>query len=495
MKTVLRSMNLGSSVAEFDNSLEQYFVENEAFYALIGDQADIVAGDKGTGKSALYRIIQKRYAEIEELAGVDIVSGFNPVGSPIFQRLVQQPAMTEGQYSSVWKTYFLSLLGNWLLTSYPDNNSENFKSLDRLLRETGLRSKDNKPETIFGKIAGFVQRVLIPQTAEVEMTISETGLPIVTPKLTFGKTKDDDTAEEVRHEEALALLNSCLEETGRSAWIVMDRLDEAFQGFPNVEVPALRALFRTYLDLFAFSHFRLKLFVRRDLFRKIIAGGFVNLSHINARKIEILWDDADLMNLLCRRARDNHQLIKHIGAEDSSDEDLFYKLFPPKVDQAARKPTTWKWMLARIKDGNEIKPPRNLIDLATFAQEEQARMEARTPRQYTGTEPLMTADAVRKSQERLSAQRVTDTLLAEAGPVISPLIEKFRRSKAEHNLETLKGVLGLTDAPLKDAVQQLTEVGFLEELKSTWKVPMLYRDGLDITQGKAFSNEVEDEDE
>jgi hypothetical protein len=53
---------------------------------------------------------------------------------------------------------------------------------------------------------------------------------------------------------------------------------------------------------------RPKIFVRQDLFRKIIQGGFVNLTHVNARKIEIAWDEDDLMNLLCRRIRENQKV-------------------------------------------------------------------------------------------------------------------------------------------------------------------------------------------
>jgi hypothetical protein len=32
-------------------------------------------------------------------------------------------------------------------------------------------------------------------------------------------------------------------------------------------------------------------------------------------------------------------------------------------------------------------------------------------------------------------------------------------------------------------------MGFLEEIGGSYKVPMLYRDGREITQGKAFSSE------
>ncbi len=67
MKEVLRPLDLGNSVAEFDDSLEKYFVENEAFHALVNGKVDVVAGDKGTGKTALYRILKKRYGSLPEL--------------------------------------------------------------------------------------------------------------------------------------------------------------------------------------------------------------------------------------------------------------------------------------------------------------------------------------------------------------------------------------------------------------------------------------------
>lgn len=487
VKEVLRELDLGSSVAEFDNSLEKYFVENEAFNALISNRADIIAGDKGTGKTAVYRILRKRYASMKVLEGVEVLEGFNPAGNPIFQRLVQQQVLTEGQYASVWKAYILSLVGNWLIAIVGSEYTENVVKLNAMLESAGLRSKDEKAETVFGRIVNAVQSALKrTAAAEVEFTFSESGIPIVKPRVEFGETEDNEQVAEVSHEAALALLNTCLEEFGYTVWIALDRLDEAFQGFPDVEIPALRALFRTYLDLLAFDRFRLKIFVRRDLFRKIIGAGFVNLTHINARKTEIVWDDGDLLNLLAQRVRDNEKFAQIVGLDNLTDEEIFYRIFPEKVDQAERKPTTFNWMMSRIRDANNVKPPRNLIDLANYAREKQIQIDSRSPAQYQSGAALVHADAIRGAQERLSEQRVTDTLFAEAGEDISSLISKFRRAKAEHNISTLEATLGLHGDRLNAAVQQLMEVGFLEELRNTWKIPMLYRDGLDITQGKAF---------
>ena len=84
---ILQDLDLGNSVAEFDTALEKYFVETHIFRQLIRDEADIVAGDKGTGKTALFRILNDRYTAINELSDIEVVPAFNPTGNPVFQRL------------------------------------------------------------------------------------------------------------------------------------------------------------------------------------------------------------------------------------------------------------------------------------------------------------------------------------------------------------------------------------------------------------------------
>ena len=353
VKDILQTLNLGSSVAEHDDALEAYFIETDTFDALVEDRRDTIAGDKGTGKTALYRILQKRYPTL--LDDVEVLAGFNPAGAPVFQRLTEGEPFEEGQYVTIWKAYVLSLVGNWVLQINEGAFTDKMEELDDLLERTGLSSADDSPGTVFSQIVNLVRRLMNPKGVEVSATITPDGLPIVTPRVEFGDGNDHDL---VRHDDALRLLNDVLEEVGYSVWVVLDRLDEAFQGFPESEVPALRALLRTYLDLSEFDRLTLKLFVRKDLFRRIIEGGFVNLTHVNARKVEIVWDEEDLFNLLCRRLRENVEFIGAMGlSQDAANETIFDAVFPRQVDQGSRRPTTWNWMLARIRDGNGITPP------------------------------------------------------------------------------------------------------------------------------------------
>jgi hypothetical protein len=482
VKAVLRELDPGSSVAEYDTALQRYFVETQTFRDLLSGNYDVVAGDKGTGKTALYRILKEQSQEFAELAGIDIVPAFNPAGTPIFQRLAESETLSESAYISFWKAYLLALVGNWILGISDGYFDSDASRLHDLLTRTGLRSLDATPHTVFAQLINRVKRLLGRTSAvETKASVDPNGIPIIGARLEFS---DDETFEKLsRHDEALRLLNRILESWDTTAWIVLDRLDEAFQSQPTLETPALRALLRTYLDFNEFSRMRIKLFVRKDLFGRITAGGFVNLTHINAKKIEITWDEEDLRSLLQKRLTGNSKFVSSIAVDPNDGDAIFDAIFPRQVEPGPRKPTTWTWMMGRIRDGNDVKPPRNLIDLVVKSKDTQLRREERAPRQYVSGSPLIEADALKRGLGSLSNQRVEDTLLAEAGDAAND-IELFRRGKAEHNAESLGKVLG---ERWEEKVGLLQQLGFLEAIGSNYKIPMIYRSGLEITQGKAFA--------
>ena len=147
-------------------------------------------------------------------------------------------------------------------------------------------------------------------------------------------------------------------------------------------------------------------------------------------------------------------------------------------------------MMGRIRDGNDVRPPRNLIDLVKHSLNEAIRRQERNPTDYVEGVPLIPSESLKRGLSILSKARVEDTLLAEAGAQAA-FIERFRGSKATHNYSSLAVSLRLNGDELEKVVRFLKEIGFLESSGSLFKIPMLYRDGLGIKQGKAF---VEGED-
>lgn len=479
---VLKMLELGSSVAEFDSDLESYFVETQPFRELIRGQRDIIAGDKGTGKTAIFKVIHSTYANITELKGTIVVPAFNLRGNPIFQELAKMKVFDEEEYNKLWKAFILSLVGNWILKHNRYRAKSKLAILDQLLRGLDLRSDADGVQPIFQKVIGRIGSLFDWKSIEMEISVQEGGFSFI-PKAELDKDPKA-AAKSVGVEAALRLLNDCLEELDKSVWVAMDRLDEAFQGYPDTEIPALRALLRSYLDMEEFDRIKLKLFVRRDLFSRVIEGGFVNLTHINARKAEVIWDEEDLLTLLCRRIRKNERFCEEMELNGLTDRELFDRIFPKQVDQGKRKPDTWVWIMGRIEDGNGVKPPRNLIDLVTMARDAQLRKEDREPRRMHDAEDILEPEALRKALVVLSETRVNDTLLAEAKHQ-APLIERFRKGKAEHNLASLARILGVAEEDVELEIRPLKGLGFLGESGSNYKIPMLYRGGLQITQGKA----------
>lgn len=478
---LLSSVRLGAPVAEDDTALADYFVKTATFDAVIADEKDTIAGDKGTGKTALFKILKERFQDYPELDHVMILAAFNPTGVAPFQDLVRRDVLHEDDYKAIWKAYFFSIIGNFLLEEFGDARPNELADLENLLEGAGLRKQDLSPKEQFLSVL----RSYRPTSIEAGGTVTAEGIPILAGKISFGRS-EPNPASLMSHDDALEVLDRVLGLNGYNIWLVLDRLDEAFQASPGVEKPALRALLRAYLDVKDLVHVRLKMFVRRDLFARITSGGFVNLTHVNSRKQEIVWEDADLYTLLFNRFKESTEFLFLSQLEGADADEVFGAVFPGKVDPGERKPTTWRWILSRIRDGRDVKSPRNLVDLVNKAIAAQQRREATNPREFGPGNPLITGDALKQALKELSAERVEDTLLAEAGPN-ADLVTVFRNGKAEHNRDSLAELLGEED--LTGKIETLESFGFLEPFGENYKVPPLYRSGLKITNGKAFATD------
>ena len=485
IREALQKLEFGNSVAEYDKGLQGYFLVTQSYLALVDDDADLIAGDKGTGKTAIFQQLKRNFANEPNLAGTEIVTGFNLAGEPLFRKMGNEQPLQEAQYITIWKMYILALAGNWLLNSSKSRHVGSLQKLEILLAKLEMRSADNNATSAFTRVLSWARRL----RPKIEFTPDLTSPTLFKPSLEFYQSQSKDETidpEEISQGEIFALLDCALSEQKKSVWVVIDRLDEAFVGLPDIETPALRALLRTYLDLMTFDHLRLKLFVRKDLFRKIIKDGFVNLTHINARKFEIIWDDEDLLALFAQRVRASREFIQMFGIVNAGDQELFQMVFPEKMEGRKNAPNTWRWILSQICDGNGVKSPRNLIDLMVLAQQEQLRREQRSPRKYGSDTPMIEIESLKRALARLSQRRIEDTLLAEYGGDVQRAILAFKNGRSDHTVGSLCRLFGFDESHARVTAEVLNEIGFLEQAGDIYRVPDLYLLGLNITHGKAF---------
>ena len=481
----VRKLSVGRSVAEQDNDLTEYFVETSIFDKVINDQVDIVAGDKGSGKSAIFRILHEKYRSFPTIDDVEMIPAFNLTGSTVFDRFSQLNEQSERAYAVIWKTYFLALIGNYILDVCESMYSENLQKLRLALEALEVRSQDPSAPSVFTLLVNRLKRLASPSSLEATISLAPAGLPSVAWRTEYREFVDDvdNVKRIISISKCMEILDRCVNDLDLRIWVPIDRLDEAFAATPEIEIPALRALLRTYLDSKEYPRIRFKMFLRNDLFRRISETPFVNLTHIHSAMVDISWIKDDLFALICDRLRNSQYYREHILCLQSNDE-IFYCVFPLQIDRGDRKPTTWNWITNRLTDGNNRIAPRNLIDLVSKAIDAQSRRDAQTRRAVVLGEPLLEPVAVRTALEQVSELRVQDTLIAENGH-IGAHVQSFYGGKANHTKETLSAVLSLSGIALENAVSDLQKAGFLGREGDRYIIPMMYRSGLKITQGKA----------
>ena len=158
----------------------------------------------------------------------------------------------------------------------------------------------------------------------------------------------------------------------------------------------------------------------------------------------------------------------------------FYKIFVDTIYRPPNQSTTLRWVYNHTKDGRGVVTPRDVILLLTRAIQWQ-RDEFRRDR--TGkTERLISAPAITYGLEEMSKEKRTTYLEAEF-PHKWDTIRKLIGGGTEYSEAAIHRLLGRKH---QAAAEDLISIGVLERAtksgKPTFRVPFLYRRGLECTQ-------------
>lgn len=494
-KMVLQQVSFGKRIAEEESSeLVDYFVETDQWERIIGGEVDIVYGAKGTGKSAIYSLMLQKEDELLD-SGIIITSAEKPQGAPAFKSLESHGDISERELSNLWKLYFLSLLGMVFRDYGVDNSSA--KLVIKQLEKAGLMQKKFSLSRLLSSSLDYVKRLTVWEAAETELKYDQSGNVIgVLGRIIF-REPDVYQADQGFHslDELLEEANSALVNYGYDAWVLLDRLDVAFAENIDLESRALRALFKVYLDFSAYRNISLKIFIRSDIWNRIVGDGFREASHIT-RSLTINWDSAGLMNLVIRRFLNNPIIvdlfdcqIADILSDINKQQDLYYKAFPNQVDVGQKKSTSFDWILSRIEDGNKIHAPRELIHLLEEAKRvEIDRIEVGDV-EISGVK-LFSEKSFKAAHEEVSRERLNKTIFAEYSDMKKWILE-LSEQKTEQFLHTLSALWDISEEEALSIASRLIEIGFFQKRESkgeaSYWVPFIYRPALDMVQGKAVT--------
>ena len=490
---VLHDLSVGSRVAEDEvDELASYFVETDQFQRILKGDIDIVFGPKGAGKSAIYSSLLSRTSQLFD-RGVTLVAGEVPRGTPAFSDLVTDPPTSENEFVALWKFYVLSLV-DAVLEDY-DVKSESARIVRGALASAGLAPAPGGLRGLIKRVREYVSRLLNAEAVEGGLKLDPaTSLPVgVTGRIVFGepsaplRTEGIFSADDLMH-----VADEALMEAGVSLWVLFDRLDVAFVDSRDLEANALRSLFRVYLDTLGLRSVRLKIFLRTDIWRAVTEGGFREASHIT-RSVTISWSEPALLNLVVRRLLNNPALVALTGVvadevlqDAAKQREWFDRLVPEQID-SGKNPRTFEWILGRVRDGQGIVAPREVIHVLDQARERQlASLERGEAPPDEGM--VFTRSAFRDALPEVSRVRLEQTLFAEY-PDLKKYLEALRGEKTNQSIASLSGLWRVGQEKAYAIASRAVDVGFFEargdKAAPDYWVPFLYRPALAMVQGTA----------
>jgi hypothetical protein len=492
----LKRVTFGKRIAEEETQeLTKYFVETDQWRRLRSGEIDVVYGPKGSGKSALYSLLQQQESSLFD-EGIIVASAENARGTPAFRDVTANPPPSQSEFVALWKLYLLSLVGR-IFRDFDVRNTSALTVL-RYLEEMRVLDRELSLQGVLSAALAYARRFFRPDAVEALAGTLEldphSGLPTgVTGKIIFSEPNHVQRAQGLRSiDQLFADANEALRIANLKIWLLLDRLDVAFADTPELEKNALRALFQVYLDIRSADRIALKIFLRSDIWTRITREGFREASHIT-RHLTISWDPASLLNLVIRRLLANEVIVERFAvdprlvlADLDEQEKLFYRAFPRQVDSGPNKPVTFDWMLSRTRDGMAVNAPREMIHLLNSVRDTQVR-KLETGDEEPPDENLFGRLAFKEGLREVSQVRLTQTLYAEY-PGLRDQLEALRGGKTQQTIATLASIWKIPEAEAQRRANELGDIGFFERRErdgTVYWVPFLYRDALDLVQGAA----------
>jgi len=522
---LLNGMNFGRVDAETDSRFDSCFIGTEMLRHLLQPQHSLVLGSKGSGKSAAFRLLSKDRKRVESLLTNDYEElFFIPVYGQQTDDDLPGLEFQDLHFSSIddFRNFWLMYIGLKSAATLSHNErleeivrksdskelKNGFKTIKNVVRDMGISRDPGSLTKMKSKLRNMVRPRMNMEVLESDAF--NRLLSVDFPHRTGMSVKA-----------LLDTIDMVLEEANCVAWVLLDKLDLLFiDDFEKLK-SAITALVQILVEHGnRFKNTQFKIFLRNDIYRQL---RIVNKSHLVTYTQEMKWKEYLLMKLLVSRAiaDDNVRewVSKSLGeaievahviqGDDTFVQKVFYQIFEPSLNgngngEEPAVPFTHIWMLKHLTDGMGNIYPRELIHLGNIAVEKQRDMN-RAAGRHTSTR-LISSAALREAFADVSVYRC-DTYLYSEFPHLAAHFDLFRGSeKATFHRSELYDLFARLEPNGDEGIRSIYDAGLIMPMGRTvdssmeFKVPLLYRIGLGITQrgskiranGKSRKDEAEE---
>lgn len=486
---IISELKFGNFTAETDdyNTFEEFkknFLLLDGIEDLLSIDTHLILGSKGTGKSALFKVMRKYENEL--------------IGK--FSSDKREIVMTE------------------VLANPKYYKEKEFIKYDDIYELEKLRKKININEMIYWKRFWKIY-LWIQFFSDIEMrnanNIQEWLKDVEFPQWVLSKIYDDQRLLEI-HE---CIINrSKIDEVSKWFDIVdlnlknnnmylvclYDHLDKLFEDDVDLQERAVGALL-SFWDDGEFRNIVPKIFLRKDIYSRI---NIQNHSHWLANSKEIKWTKNDLHRLILKRTIEHseklknyiemksedylgypeHKFKENIGIEIPTDDKYITKLlnliFGVRMGTGKKSGLLENWFYNHLRDANDNVYPRDTIHLLKLAQQTVVSNFSK----YLEKDRIISSKALANSENlsEVSEQRFSD--LDEEYKNLSSFLHAIKKCKFTFiNKSKNDIILGISQhygkksiGEIEKNVDKLIEIGVLKEYKNgNIAMPDLYLRGFD----------------
>jgi hypothetical protein len=479
---ILGSLSLGGAVAEHEYDLASYFIKTPDFQNIIEGRHDLVLGPKGSGKSAMFRVLMDPNFAVPELVDTVVIPALADDEVVLLRQLFEE-GTPESAFQLGWKGFFAALAANYLV-----DNDLAPPQLESTLGELGLRLGDEFQWRFWQRFMKRMRTLFAGLKAQGELEV-----PFTKAKISISSelpALEDDSPSPLEYERQILSLMHIVDRAFRdldvSCWIIIDRLDEVFAGRGVVEGAALRGLLRAQSDLHSASRvLRVKTFLRNDVLSRVTRdAGFTNLTHLRTLNLDLSPDSmAEILQNRLSRNKDFSDALPRDSSRRGA-RDAVGLLLPERMPIGRDYKSGFVWLYHSTKDGSNYINPRNAISLLEEAILRQRRVfNSGQPKGRPAQGHLLSGTVCATAYAEISNTRLTDTLYAE-NPHLRHAIDQMKYDGADQakiflTMDEIRQRLNLADHESKDLVEQLVDCGFLGPVTGgRFQIAAIYRPAL-----------------
>lgn len=440
------ALDFGDESAERDGLLSTSFRHPPEIPAILDGSKTIVLGDRGAGKSAIFRSLCMP-ATAQTPSNIFVATAGN--SSDFLQRMGAANDASAERFKAIWLLYVAAFAARELQdhSNLKTTQGQRFRSdAHRLLRNLG-QENDIREES-------FRTRFVAPLRALLPRKLSFTVGPIKIEQefMEGGKpSKAMDVDVFIRRTEAL------LQQIGSRLVVVVDKIDEANKYDRSLQEQLIQGLLMAEAALSHTQCIRLVVLLRTDLFE---------IFHIQeknkfvSRTVRLAWTEHQLAIQLLTRAYSNEQLkpafdiLRELCLDDDIQRELQFRvLFPKAVDNKA----FWYWLYNSLAGGNNRVSPRQIVLFMNLLKEE-AKNEPRVKRI-----PLYSEVQVKSALIKISGLCFQE--LIDDFKVATALIQNCRAGKKYRlSFADVTALCDPAEGTPATQIDQLLRLGFFERV-------------------------------